>query len=106
MSQPTSAQTYVVALETDNPLLAEELAATLLKSGTDAFVRGRNGASTDALGAIVGSTWQVLVTSDSLEAAQKVAADLEEAVERDSEANAQAAEEEAMSGETKIPDDV
>ncbi len=100
MSTKAPALTFAVVATVDDPLSADRLAEVLQSLELDAFVRPQGGASAGALSAISQGYWQVLVQSDGFAKAEAaVKAELEE-IAKDADANAKAAEEEAMSGET------
>jgi hypothetical protein len=93
-------RTFTVATTTTDPLTAERLVAVLTDAGLDAFARAGGAASANSLGPAEGGYFDVLVASEGLEqAAPLIAAELE-SLERDAAANAQAAEEEALSAES------
>lgn len=105
----TSAQkeTFSVATTVEDPMTAEALVEALQEKSIDAFVRARGAAGSDALGAATTpgvGYWEILVPTNNLEAAGKLIDAELEAMESDADAAAQAAEEEALSGETKLPD--
>lgn len=92
-------RTFTVATTTSDPLTAQRLVAVLTEAGLDAFVRARGAASVNVIGPAEQGFFEVLVENGGLEkAAPLVTAELE-AIERNAAANAQAAEEEALSGE-------
>ena len=93
-------QTFQVAVTSNDPLTAERLVDVLVENGIDAFSRARGAASSDAFAAAGSGYWEVFVPSaDDAKAAPLIRAELT-AIEHDAAANAQAAEEEALSGET------
>lgn len=99
-------ETFSIVTTTDDPLTADRLVDVLHEQGIDGFARATGAASTDGLQAAGPSTWSILVPTGSLEKAQeRVKAELA-AIESDSAENAKAAEEEALSGETPVPEDV
>ena len=68
----------------------------------DAFSRAAGAASSDAFGAASPASFDVFVPTDALAQAQTLITDELAAIERDAEANARAAEEEALSGENPV----
>jgi hypothetical protein len=92
-------RTFTVATTTNDPLSAERLVAVLVEAGLDAFSRAGGAASANALGATESAFYDVLVASESLDAAAPLVRDELEAIERDAAENEKAAEEEALSGE-------
>jgi predicted Zn-dependent peptidase len=97
-------RTFTVATSVQDPLTADRLVAVLQEAGLDAFTRAGGAASSDALGAATSAFFDVLVASEAFEKAEALLRDELAALERDAEANAQAAEEEALSGETPVGD--
>lgn len=97
-----SPRTYTVVTSVQDPLSSERLVEVLREEGLDAFSRAGGAASTSPFGAASPAFWDILVLTESLEKAQQtVRAELEQ-LERDGAANAQAAEEEALSGENPV----
>lgn len=107
MAPTDSRETFSIAGTVEDPMTAESLVQLLQEQSIDAFIRTRGGAGSDALGAMTTSGlgyWEILVPTPSLEAATKlIDAELEE-VEASAGENAKAAEEEALSGETALPE--
>jgi hypothetical protein len=102
MSDKPAPKTFSVVATVDDPLSADRLVAVLIEMELDAFVRARGGASTDTWGAISQGYWEVLVQSDGLERAERAVKEELDEIANDAEANAKAAEEEALSGETVV----
>ncbi|MBE2248268.1 MAG: hypothetical protein IAE78_01890 [Myxococcus sp.] len=96
-------RTFTVATTTTDPLTAQRLVAVLTAAGFDAFSRAGGAASVSAIGAAERGYFDVLVTTEAMEKAGPLVAQELEAIERDGAANAKAAEEEALSGETPTP---
>lgn len=94
-----AARTFTVATTCADPLTADRLVAVLTDAGLDAFSRAGGAASSNALPPEQGY-FDILVASESFDRAAPLVAQELEAIERDAIANAQAAEEEALSGET------
>jgi hypothetical protein len=94
-------RTFTVATTTTDPLTAERLVAVLTDAGLDAFARAGGAASANAFGATERGYFDVLVASEALEQARPLITAELEALERDAEANEQAAEAEALSGESQ-----
>jgi shikimate 5-dehydrogenase len=92
-------KTFAVATTVQDPLSAERLVDALQAGGLDAFVRTGGAASSAAFAAAQSAFYDVLVPSESFEKASALIREVLELIERDAEANAQAAEAEAMSGE-------
>lgn len=92
-------RTFTVVTTTTDPLSAERLVAVLAEAGLDAFSRAGGAASTSGFGATERAFFDVLVASESMETAAPLVKSELEAIERDSAANEQAAEEEALSNE-------
>ena len=95
--------TFSVAVTTEDPLTADRLVDALQESGIDAFARASGAASTDGLQAAGPSSWAVLVPTSTMEKACGLVKIELAAMESEAVENAQAAEEEALSGETPIP---
>jgi hypothetical protein len=94
--------TFAIVTTTEDPLSAERLVEVLRKSEIDAFARARGAASSSGFEAAEAGYWELFVPSASLEkAAALVTAELE-AIEREGEENAAAAEEEAMSAPNPV----
>lgn len=92
-------RTFAVVTSVQDPLTAERLVELLQDAKLDAFSRAGGAASSAAFASATPAFWDILVPSEVLSQAEGlVKAELEE-IERDGEANAKAAEEEAMSGE-------
>ncbi len=95
-------RTFTVATTVQDSFTAERLVAVLQDGGLDAFARAGGAASADALGAASQAFFDVLVASETLAQAEGILKTELEAMDRDAEANAAAAEEEALSGETPV----
>lgn len=91
-------KTFTVATTVADPLMAGRLVQVLKEAGHDAFARVGGAASTDGFAAANGAFWDIFVPSDVAAAASKMINDELADIERDGAANAQAAEEEALSG--------
>jgi hypothetical protein len=102
MSSKPAPKTFAVVAAVDDPLTADRLVDGLIALGLDAFHRGRAGATSDALGAIAKGYWEVLVPSEGLEQAEKAVREELEQEAKEADENAQAAEEEALSGENPV----
>jgi hypothetical protein len=98
------ARDFTIVTTCEDPLIAEELVELLREEKIDAFSRARGAASSASFEAVEPGFWEVFVPKNEVEKATKVWAELEAEVEKDAVANAAAAEEESMSGETKLPD--
>lgn len=97
-----SPRTYTVVTSVQDPLSSERLVAVLREEGLDAFSRAGGAASSSPFGAASQAFWDIFVPADALaKAEQLVRAELEQ-LERDAVANAEAAEEEALSGENPV----
>lgn len=95
-------RTFAVVTSVQDPLTAERLVEVLQEAKVDAFSRAGGAASSAAFAAATPAFWDIFVPSEALSQAEGlVKAELEE-IERDGEANAKAAEEEAMSGENPV----
>lgn len=92
-------RTFTVVTSTTDSLTADRLVAVLTEAGLDAFSRAGGAASANPLSPAEGAFFDVLVATESLEQAGPLVKKELEDIERDSEENAKAAEEEALSGE-------
>jgi hypothetical protein len=106
MAESPQKETFSVATTVEDPMTAESLVEALLGQSIDAFVRARGSAGNDALGAATTGFgyWEILVPTPQVEAAARLIETELATLETDAEANAQAAEEEAMSGENAVPE--
>lgn len=95
--------TFSVATSVQDPLTAERLVELLQEAKLDAFSRAGGAASSAAFASATPAFWDILVPTEGLEQAQGLIAKELQELERDGEANAKAAEEEAMSGENEVP---
>ena len=95
-------RTFTVAASVQDPLTSERLVEVLQDADIDAFSRPGGAASTAAFAAAEPGFWDILVPSESFGQAETLIRAELEAVERDAAANAAAAEEEALSGETTV----
>lgn len=90
---------FTVATSVQDPLTAERIIAVLHEAKLEAMSRAGGAASSAAFAAATPAFWDILVPSENLEqAASLINAELA-LMERDGAANAQAAEEEALSSE-------
>jgi hypothetical protein len=98
--------TFSVASTVEDPITAEALVETLQEKSIDAFLRPRGSAGTDSLGAATTGFgyFEILVPTPSVDEAVKLIEAELESIESEADANAAAAEEEALSGETKLPE--
>ncbi|MFT3706476.1 MAG: hypothetical protein QM817_02300 [Archangium sp.] len=92
-------RTFAVVATVQDPLTAERLVELLQEAELDAFSRAGGAASSAAFASASPAFWDIFVPSEGLEKAQGVVKGELEQIERDAEANAKAAEEEALSGE-------
>ncbi len=94
-------RTFSVATSVQDPLTAERLVDLLQEAKLDAFSRAGGAASSAAFASASPAFWDILVPTESFEQAQGLINTELQNIERDGEANARAAEEEAMSGENQ-----
>lgn len=80
--------------------MAERLVRQLQDAEIDAFSRPGGAASSAAFASAGPAFWDILVANEGMAAAEGIIRAELEQLEREGEANAQAAEEEALSGET------
>lgn len=95
-------RTFSVATTVQDPLTAERLVQVLQEAQLDAFSRAGGAASSAAFAQAQPAFWDVLVPSESFGQAEQLIREELEQLERDAAANAQAAEEEALSGENPV----
>lgn len=99
--------TFSVASTVDDPMTAETIVDVLQDKSIDAFIRPRGGGGADMLGAATTAGfgyYEILVPTASVDEATKLIDAQLAAIEDGADANARAAEEEALSGETKLPE--
>lgn len=89
--------TFAIAATTEDPLSAERLVEVLRGSGIDAFSRPRGAASSSGFEAAEAGYWELFVPTGSLEKATALVRAELEAIDREGEENAAAAEAEALS---------
>lgn len=94
-----TARSFSVVASVQDPLVAERLVALLQAEGLEAMSRAGGAASSAAFAAAESAFWDILVDGEQLTKAQALVKDELTELERDGEANARAAEEEALSGE-------
>ncbi len=93
---------FSIVRTTEDPLVAERLVEVLRQEKIDAFTRARGAASSASFEPATGGFYELFVPHTDLErAATLIDAELE-TIEREGEENAKAAEEEMLSGETKV----
>lgn len=97
------ARTFTVAATVQDPLLAERLVETLQSRGLDAFSRAGGAASSAAFAQTQSAYWDVLVPSEGAGSAGEWIGEVLEALDRDSEENAKAADEESQLPENMDP---
>lgn len=96
------ADSFSIVRTTEDPLVAERLVEVLREEKIDAFTRARGAASSASFEPAVGGFYELFVPNPEVERAAKLIDAELESIEREGEENAKAAEEEAMSGETKL----
>lgn len=94
-------KTFAVVVTVDDPLTAERLVEVLSEQQIDAFSRA-GGAAVGGIDAASPASWDLFVPSDAYERASGLVREELEAIAKDAEANAAAAEEEALSGESPV----
>ncbi|MDP1826186.1 MAG: hypothetical protein Q8L48_23165 [Archangium sp.] len=95
-------RTFTVATSVQDPLTADRLVELLQEAKLDAFSRAGGAASSAAFASASPAFWDILVPTESFEQAETLIRTELQEIERDGEANAKAAEEEAMSGENPV----
>ena len=93
------ADTFIIVRNTEDPLTAERLVEVLRDEKIDAFTRAR-GAAASAFEPASPGFWELFVPAAEHARAAKLIDDELLAIEKESEENAKAADEESMSGET------
>lgn len=97
-------RTFSVVTSVEDPLTAERLVAVLRADGLDAFARAGGAAATGPFAATHPGFYELFVPSEAVTRAEDLLREELAQLERDAEANAAAAEEEALSGESPIGD--
>lgn len=95
-------RTFTVAMQVQDPLSAERMVEVLREAGIDGFSRAGGAASSDAFAAASPGFWDILAPTEHLDQATKLLMDELADIEKEGEANAKAAEDEAMSGENPV----
>jgi hypothetical protein len=95
-------RTFAVAASVQDPLTAERLVEVLQEAKLDAFSRAGGAASTAAFAQVQPAFWDILVPGEHFEQAEALIKVELAGIEKDAEANAAAAEEEALSGEHRV----
>jgi predicted ATP-grasp superfamily ATP-dependent carboligase len=93
------ADTFQIVRTTEDPLTADRLVEVLREEKVDAFTRAR-GAAASAFEPATSGFYELFVPTADFDKAAKLIDDELAAIEKESEENAKAAEEESMSGET------
>jgi hypothetical protein len=99
MAEPGSK--FHVAVVLTDPLSAERVVEILQEGGIDAFARARGAASSASFEPVDRASWEIFVPEGQMEKAERMIKEELDAIEKDAEENAKAAEEESLSGETK-----
>ena len=95
------ADSFSIVRTTEDPLTAERWVEVLREEKIDAFLRARGAASSASFEAAESGFYELFVPNTELERASKIVEAELASIESEGALNAQAAEEEAMSGETK-----
>ena len=98
--------TFSIVKTVDDSLMSDRLIDLLQDAKIDAFARARGAASADLLGAAASRYFEIFVPSESMARAAGIVKAEIDLIESETEANSLAAEQEYMSGENPIPDDV
>lgn len=93
-----STDSFSMVITVDNPLTAQRLEQALQEASIPSLVQPRGAASADVLGPSSPATYDVLVAGGHLEQAQAIASRLLATIDQDAEANARAADSEALAG--------
>lgn len=97
-----SPRTFTVAATVEDPLTAERLVDVLQEAEVDAFHRAGGAAASGPFAATSQAFWDVFVPNEALAKAEPLIKAELDLIEKDAEANAAAAEEEALSGENPV----
>jgi hypothetical protein len=93
-----STDSFSLVITVDSPLTAQRLEQALQEASIPSLVQPRGAASADALGPSSPGTYDVLVAEGHLAQAQALASGLLATIDQDAEANARAADSEALGG--------
>jgi hypothetical protein len=96
------ADTFSIVRTTEDPLTAERLVEVLREEKIDAFARARGAASSASFEPAESGFYELFVPNAEHERASKIIELELESIEKEGALNAQAAEEEALSGETPV----
>ena len=96
------ADTFSIVRTTEDPLTAERLVEVLRDEKIDAFARARGAASSASFEPAESGFYELFVPDTEIERAAKIIEVELASIEKEGALNAQAAEEEALSGETPI----
>ncbi|MBS1150689.1 MAG: putative prokaryotic signal transducing protein [Myxococcaceae bacterium] len=96
------ADTFSIVRTTEDPLTAERLVEVLREEKIDAFARPRGAASSASFEPAEAGFYELFVPDTDIERAAKIVELELESIEKEGALNAQAAEEEALSGETPV----
>lgn len=96
------ADTFSIVRTTEDPLTAERLVEVLREEKIDAFARARGAASSASFEPAESGFYELFVPDTDIERAAKIVELELESIEKEGALNAQAAEEESMSGETPV----
>ena len=99
MAEPN--RKFHVAVVLDDPLSAERVVEILQNAKIDAFSRPRGAASSASFEAVDRASYEIFVPEAQREQAERMIKEELDAMAKDAEENAKAAEEESLSGETK-----
>jgi hypothetical protein len=99
MAEPGSK--FHVAVVVTDPLSAERVVEILQEAGIEAFARPRGAASSASFEAVDRASYEIFVADGQMDKAERLIREELDAIEKDGEENAKAAEEESLSGETK-----
>ena len=96
------AESFSIVRTTEDPLTAERLVEVLREEKIDAFARARGAASSASFEPAEPGFYELFVPDTDIERAAKIVELELESIEKEGALNAQAAEEESMSGETPV----
>ncbi len=96
------ADSFSIVRTTEDPLTAERLVEVLREEKIDAFARARGAASSASFEPAEPGFWELFVPQTEMDRAAEIVELELQSIEKEGALNAQAAEEEALSGETPI----
>ncbi len=96
------ADSFFIVRTVEDPLTAERLVEVLREEKIDAFARARGAASSASFEPAESGFYELFVPDSEMARASKIVETELQSIEKEGALNAQAAEEEALSGETPV----